>query len=117
MRIPQSEIDRIKREVSVEQFLVNPRRQGAFLVARCPLPGHDDRTPSFRLNLAEGWWRCFGCDRGGSDVITFACAYWGLSWPHDFPLALERLGAPRRPRRASLPAAQHQRDGRDARPP
>ena len=95
MRIPQSEIDRIKRDVSVEQFLVNPKRQGGFLVACCPLPGHDDKTPSFRLNLAEGWWKCFGCGRGGSDVITFACAYWGLSWPHDFPLALARLGARR----------------------
>jgi len=93
--IPQSEIDRIKREVSIEQFLVHPKRQGGFLVARCPLPGHDDKTPSFRYNLAEGWWKCFGCGRGGSDIIKFACAYWGLSWPHDFPLALKRLGARR----------------------
>ncbi len=95
MLIPQAEIERIKREVSVAQFLVNPKRQGSFLVARCPLPGHDDKTPSFRLNLAEGWWKCMGCGRGGGDVITFACAYWGLSWPRDFPLALERLGARR----------------------
>jgi len=95
MLIPQAEIDRIKREVSVEQFLVNPKRQGGFLVARCPLPGHDDKTPSFRLNRAEGWWKCMGCGRGGGDVIKFACAYWSLSWPHDFPLALERLGARR----------------------
>lgn len=95
MLIPQSEIERIKREVSVEQFLAHPKRQGAFLVARCPLPGHDDKTPSFRLNLAEGWWKCFGCGRGGSDVIKFACAYWNLSWPRDFPVVLERLGARR----------------------
>lgn len=95
MLYSQIEIDRIKREVSVEQFLVNPKRQGGFLVARCPLPGHDDKTPSFRLNLAEGWWKCFGCGRGGSDVIKFACAYWDLSWPRDFPLALDRLGARR----------------------
>jgi len=95
MLIPQAEIDRIKREVSVAQFLVNPKRQGGFLVAHCPLPGHDDKTPSFRLNQAEGWWKCMGCGRGGGDVITFACAYWGLSWPRDFPLALERLGARR----------------------
>jgi len=95
MLIPQSEIDRIKREVSIEQFLVNPKRQGGFLVARCPLPGHDDKTPSFRYNLAEGWWKCMGCGRGGGDVIKFACAYWSLSWPRDFPRALERLGARR----------------------
>src|SRR2546421_367573 len=63
MLYPQSEIDRIKREVSVEQFLDNPKRQGGFLVARCHLPGHDDKTPSFRYNLAEGWWKCMGCGR------------------------------------------------------
>ncbi len=93
MRIPQSEIDRIKREVSVEAFLIRPKRQGAFLVARCPLPGHDERTPSFRYHIADGWWKCMGCGRGGRDVIRFACAYWDLSWPHDFPLVLQRLGA------------------------
>jgi hypothetical protein len=64
MLYPQSEIDRIKREISVEHFLVNPRRQGGFLVARCPLPGHDDKTPSFRYNLAEGWWKCMVAPRG-----------------------------------------------------
>ena len=30
---------------------------------RCPLPGHDDGTPSFRV-FARGW-RCFGCGRKG----------------------------------------------------
>ncbi len=93
MRIPQSEIDRIKREVSVETFLVRPKRQGAFLVARCPLPGHDERTPSFRYHIVDGWWKCMGCGRGGHDVIRFACAYWDLTWPRDFPLVLQRLGA------------------------
>lgn len=93
MRIPRDEIERLKREVSVEQFLDHPKRQGAFLVARCPLPGHDDRTPSFRLHRDEGWWKCMGCGRGGGDVLSFAGAYWGLSWPRDFPVVLERLGA------------------------
>ena len=31
---------------------------------RCPLPDHDDRTPSFHL-YDEGWY-CHGCERGGS---------------------------------------------------
>ncbi len=30
---------------------------------RCPLPGHQDGTPSFRV-FARGW-ICFGCNRRG----------------------------------------------------
>ena len=36
----------------------------------CPV--HDERTPSFRLDLERQTWRCFGaCGRGG-DVIALA---------------------------------------------
>ncbi|WP_458683777.1 DNA primase [Prescottella equi] len=36
---------------------------------RCPLPGHDERTPSFYVNPATGVFHCFGCGSGG-DVIA-----------------------------------------------
>jgi hypothetical protein len=35
--------------------------------ACCPLPDHDDKTPSFFV-FADGKWRCFGCSRHG-DVV------------------------------------------------
>jgi CHC2 zinc finger len=35
--------------------------------ACCPLPDHDDKTPSFFV-FGDGRWRCFGCSRGG-DVV------------------------------------------------
>jgi hypothetical protein len=38
-------------------------------VIRCPLPGHDDRTPSFQVYRDPGrGWYCFGCHRGGSAI-------------------------------------------------
>jgi hypothetical protein len=37
-------------------------------VMRCPLPGHEDRTPSFHVYGAERGWFCFGCARGGSII-------------------------------------------------
>src|SRR5690348_14474199 len=92
MLIPTEEIERIKTMRSIAEFLENPKRAGACVKACCPLPGHDDRTPSFYLYPDGGYW-CFGCHRGGKDVISFAFHYWGLSYPKDFPLALERLGA------------------------
>ena len=41
----------------------------------CPLPDHEDRTPSFQVLPSH--WRCFGCNRGGS-VIDLAAALTGI---------------------------------------
>lgn len=38
--------------------------------SRCPLPGHQDRTPSFVIYPDDHGW-CFGCSRGG-DVLKLA---------------------------------------------
>jgi DNA primase len=47
-RIPEDEVERLKREVSVERLAlaagVELKRHGADLVGRCPF--HDDKTPS-----------------------------------------------------------------------
>ncbi len=92
MRVSEAEIERVRSARSVLEFMDNPRRSGTCFVARCPLPGHDERTPSFYCYPDGGYW-CFGCGRGGKDVISFAFHYWALSWPKDFPVALEKLGA------------------------
>lgn len=36
------------------------------LISRCPLPEHDDNSPSFAVNKATGLWRCYGCKAKGS---------------------------------------------------
>ena len=46
-------------------------------VIRCPLPDHEDRTPSFHVYGAERGFYCFGCHRGGT-VYDFAAALWDL---------------------------------------
>ncbi len=44
----------------------------------CPLPGHGDRTPSFKVYPGhEQGWYCFGCGAGG-DIYNFAGALWGM---------------------------------------
>ncbi len=53
------------------------RRIGEKWTARCPLPGHDERTASFTVYPGDrGWW-CYGCQRGG-DVVDLAQAAWGI---------------------------------------
>ncbi len=45
-------------------------RKGGSYWACCPLPGHSEKTPSFAVNEAGQFYKCFGCGRGG-DVIKF----------------------------------------------
>jgi hypothetical protein len=52
------------------------RHVGEKSVARCPLPEHDDRSPSFVVYPATNSFFCFGCLRGG-DVVELARLAWG----------------------------------------
>ena len=44
---------------------------------RCPLPDHEDRTPSCSMTLVDGKWlvKCFGCDFSGDGVDLLAALY------------------------------------------
>ena len=45
---------------------------------QCPLPGHDDRSPSFKVYREPGrGWYCFGCHRGGG-AIDLAAEIFGI---------------------------------------
>lgn len=51
------------------------RRVGAEWVTNCPLPDHEERTPSFAVNPEKNVWFCHGCVRGG-DVVELARLAW-----------------------------------------
>jgi hypothetical protein len=67
-------------------------------VVRCPLPDHEDGTPSCQVYAEpERGWHCFGCHRGGT-VYDLAAALWGYGTRgEDFQrlrrLVLEELAA------------------------
>lgn len=52
----------------------------------CPLPEHDDSSPSFGVNSETGAFHCFGCGASG-DLISFVRKMEGLT----FKQALERV--------------------------
>ncbi len=60
------------------------KRSGSRLRGLCPF--HDEKTPSFYVDPARGFFHCFGCDAGG-DVYDFLQRIEALS----FPEAVERL--------------------------
>jgi DNA primase len=52
------------------------RRVGKEWAGRCPLPDHEDRSPSFTVNSEKNVFFCHGCLRGG-DVVELARLAWG----------------------------------------
>ena len=52
------------------------RRVGKEWAGRCPVPDHEDRSPSFTVNAEKGVFFCHGCLRGG-DVVELARLAWG----------------------------------------
>ncbi len=84
-RIPEAEIERLKREIALERLVeargVVLKRKGADLVGRCPFGTHADAEPSFVVTPAKNLWHCFGCQQGGS-VIDWIMRVEGVSFRH-----------------------------------
>lgn len=69
-RIPESEIERLKNEVSVERLVevsgVALKKAGKDLLGCCPF--HEDDTASLVVTPAKNLWHCFGCGIGGGPI-------------------------------------------------
>ncbi len=65
--IDQLTIDRINQAARIEEVVsdyVTLRRRGANLLGLCPF--HNEKTPSFTVSPAKGFFKCFGCGKGGN---------------------------------------------------
>jgi DNA primase len=65
------------------------RKAGKERFGRCPLPDHEDKTPSFTVNPEKSVWFCHGCSRGG-DVVELARLAWGYE-KHEVTMAAADL--------------------------
>ena len=87
-RISDASINAVRERLAIEEIVgahvaLRPAGGGR-LKGLCPF--HDEKTPSFSVNAANGVYHCFGCGVGG-DTIDFVRAIEGLS----FREAVERL--------------------------
>jgi DNA primase catalytic core len=83
-RIPDHELDRLKREISLVRLIeaagIELKRHGKDLVGLCPF--HDDHEPSLVITPDKNLWHCLGaCNTGGS-VIDWVMKRNGLSFRH-----------------------------------
>jgi DNA primase catalytic core len=105
-RIAEEEIERLKREVSVERLAeargVKLKRHGADLVGLCPF--HEDHSPSLVISPKKNLWNCLGACRRGGDVIEWVMRAEGVSFRHAVELLREDhfpLAASSRPVKSS----------------
>ncbi len=72
----------------------------AWFTGRCPLPDHDDKTPSLYI-YPPGRYHCYGCGANGDVVdLEFQCGDYGEFWKAMIALAVEyEVELPQRPKR------------------
>ena len=89
-RIPETEIERLKSEVSVERLVeasgIELRKAGKDLLGRCPF--HEDDTASLVVTPGKNLWHCFGCGIGGGP-IDWVIKSRGVSFRHAVELLRE----------------------------
>ncbi|MFI4941517.1 MAG: CHC2 zinc finger domain-containing protein, partial [Burkholderiales bacterium] len=82
-RIPQTDIERLKNEVSVERLIESAgialKKAGKDKLGTCPF--HEDGEPSLVVTPAKNLWHCFGCQIGGGP-IDWVMKFRGISFRH-----------------------------------
>lgn len=76
-------LETAKIEEVIQDF-VNLQRRGVNMIGLCPF--HAEKTPSFTVSPSKGFYKCFGCGKGG-DAVNFLMEHENL----DFPEAIRYL--------------------------
>lgn len=79
--IPLEKVEEIKASMDILQ-IINPfvslKLVGKNYVGLCPF--HNEKKGSFTVAPAKGFYKCFGCGKGGN-AITFLMDHKSLTYP------------------------------------
>jgi len=81
--------ERTRIEDVVGSYVTLRRTGGGSLTGLCPF--HDEKTPSFHVTPARGFWHCFGCGEGG-DAISFVQKISNVSFGEAVEFLADRVG-------------------------
>ena len=115
--MPRYDIDHLKATIDLDDFVRSlsdgeGRPSGGNSWFRCPMPGHEDRSPSFSVRKGDRHWQCWSCGAKGSGPIDLVMAVRGLElgpavqWlgerfggreATDIPSTINRTASPRPP--------------------
>lgn len=79
--ISDSTIRLIQETARIEDVVgtfVNLKKRGTSLIGLCPF--HNEKTPSFNVNITRGIYKCFGCGKGG-DSVNFLMEHEKFTYP------------------------------------
>jgi DNA primase len=106
-RIPSETLEKISSKVEAADIIgryVQLKTRGRKAIGLCPF--HNERTPSFSVDLERGLWYCFGCSEGGS-VYNFLMRIEGLNFPQAVKKLADEVGVPLELNDADDPEARH----------
>ncbi|MCY4001711.1 MAG: DNA primase [Bacteroidetes bacterium] len=92
MRIPNHIVDQVRDTadiLSIVQDYVRLKQVGNNYIGLCPF--HEEKTPSFNVNPAKGYYKCFGCGKGGN-VFNFVMEIERLLFVDAVRWLAERVG-------------------------
>ena len=94
-RIPETEIERIKQDISLERLAeaagITLKRHGQDRIGLCPV--HDAREPSLVITPSKNLWHCLGACQTGGTVIDWVMKMEGVSFRHAVELLREGVPA------------------------
>jgi DNA primase len=90
---PQYFIDDLKNRADlvriIQPYAQDLKKKGANWMACCPF--HQEKTPSFSVNPGKGFYKCFGCGKGGT-AFNFLMDIEGLNFPEAVKRVAEMSG-------------------------
>lgn len=92
MRFPKEFIDDLKNQADIVRIIgdyVTLKKKGQNYWACCPF--HGEKTPSFSISPAKGFFKCFGCGKAGT-VFQFVMEIEGSNFPEAIKTVAEKAG-------------------------
>ncbi len=93
-RIPPETIEQVLHATDIVDLIGSYfplRRAGSTFKCNCPF--HNEKTPSFNVNPARQYYKCFGCGEGGN-AISFLMEYENLPFIDAVRKLADRAGIP-----------------------
>ena len=113
-RIPKETIDQILHTADILEVVgdyVPLKRQGQNYWACCPF--HNEKSPSFSVTPAKGFYKCFGCGKSGN-VVGFVMDIEGSSYPEALRQLAKKYGIAIAEEEERTPEEQLRQNERDS---
>ncbi|MBS1811765.1 MAG: DNA primase [Acidobacteria bacterium] len=92
MRYPQEFIEELKNQADIVRIIgdyITLKKKGQNYWACCPF--HGEKTPSFSVSAAKGFFKCFGCGKAGT-VFQFVMELEGSNFSEAVKTIAEKAG-------------------------